>query len=365
MDQAFAPGTTGQDGRARRMLTARANTHLVTTVGVTTVAGFLQALVAQSITADDLVAASHASDEGFLFLNLDSTTSLPIDYEMLEQLNTSGTIHIPASVQGATTSFHFKGCSIGADDSLPFLQLLKQALDNPQSVTAPKYFHSLFEFTGQGIFESMAYGYRVMNKTAFPDRAALIAAFTAAGFTEELDGTPVPAANWSKWIKSKLQLAPANSHKLPFNFPVTISPSAGGVSAIADLHAECRSRAEHFTYVLTVTGGPIPPDLPGRVALLQTELASDPKFQSTHAYPIYQRMHFADFNDFFNGFSWRATLQGNTLNFVGTHYVYTLLIPILKPGTADELIYNYYPVTGAPVMNFEEDNASFVLFGVA
>ncbi len=364
MDYAFAPGTTAQDGRLRRMLTARANIKVITTAGVSTVADFLQALVAQSVTADDLIAGSHASDEGFLFIDLDSTTSQPINYEMLEKVDTSGTINIPTGVKGANTSFHFKGCAIGSDDSLPFLTLLKKALDNPQSVTAPKYFHSLFEYNGQGIFESMAYGYRVMSKAAYPNRAALIADFTAAGFTEELDGTAVDPAKWSKWIRPTLKLAPANSHKVKFDFPVTIAPAAGGISAISDLQAECRSRAERYTYALTVSSGPIPADLPGRVALLQTEMSSDPVFQSSHDYPVYQRMHFSDFNAFFTGFSWKASLTGKTLNFVGTHYVYTLVIPILKPATTDELIYNYYPVTGAPVINFLEDNASFKLFGV-
>lgn len=363
MDYAFAPGMTAQDARLRRLLTARANTTVITTAGVTTVANFLQALVTQSVTADDLIAGSHASDEGFLFLDLDPTTTQPINYEMLEKVNSSGTINIPASVKGANTSFHFKGCSIGSDDSLPFLTLLKKALDNPQSVTAPKYFHSLFEYIGQGIFESMAYGYRIMSKTAYTTRAALIADFTAAGFTQELDGTPVDPAKWSTWVRPTLNLAPAHSHKVKFNFPVAIVPPAGGVSAISDLQAECRSRAEIYTYALTVSG-PIPPDLPGRIALLQTEMSSDPLFQSTHDYPVYQRMHFSDFNSFFAGFSWAVTLTGNVLNFVGTHYVYTLLIPVLKPGTTNELIYNYYPVTGAPVMNFAEDNASFKLFGV-
>jgi hypothetical protein len=363
MDYAFAPGTTPQDGRLRRLLTARANTTLISKKGVSTVAGFLKTLVAQSVTADDIVVGSHASDEGFLWIALDPTTAQPINFETLQKVDASKTINIPASIRSATTSLHFKGCTIGSDDSLPFLTLLKSALDNPQSVTAPKYFHSLFEYIGQGVFESMSYSYQIKSKTAYTTTAALIADFVAAGFTEELDGTAVDPAKWTAWIQPTMKLAPANKDKVVFNFPVSIVPPAGGVSAIPDLPAECRSRAEKYTYDLTVSSGPIPADLPGRVALLQTEMASDPMFQASHDYPVYQRMHFTDFNDFFAGFDWACTLNGKTLNFVGTHYVYTLVIPILKPGTTDELIYNYYPKTGTPVMNFLEDNAAFDLFG--
>src|SRR5665213_143646 len=154
MDYAFAPGTTAQDGRLRRMFTARTNTQLISKAGVATLADFLSELQTQGFTAGDLVAGSHASDEGFLFLRLDSTTQPPasgstkfepVDYEMLEAVDTSKTINIPASVKGTDTSFHFKGCAIGSDDSLPFLTLLKHALDTPGNVTAPKYFHGLYE----------------------------------------------------------------------------------------------------------------------------------------------------------------------------------------------------------------------------
>lgn len=358
------------------MLTARANTQLISKAGVATLADFLNELQTQAFTAEDLIAGSHASDEGFLFLRLDSTTQPPspgstkfepVDYEMLEVVDASKTINIPAGVKGADTSFHFKGCAIGSDDSLPFLTLLKHALDNPSSVTAPKYFHGLYEFAKLGIFEFMSYGYRIMSPTPFADIPSLIAAFIAEGFTEELDGTAVPDPSWTTWIKSSLKLAPADSHKVQFNFPVTISPAAGGISAIPDVHAECRSRAEKFPYDLTVTGA-MPPDNPSKIALLQSEMPLDPTFVDTHPYPVYQRMHFADFDSFWNGLTWKvASVKGNVIHFVGKHYVYTVVVPVLTPGTSattNELIYNFYPVTGAPVMNFLEDNAAFDLFGV-
>lgn len=364
MDFTFCPGTTSFEGLLRGVLGVRSNTTLITKPTVTTVEKFLNELFSSSLQGGDLIGGSHASDEGFLFLALDDTTTpLPVNWDMLVAVDTSKTINIPAAVRSPDTNFHFKGCSIGSDDSLPFLTLLKSALDNPQSVTAPKYFYHLFFFSKTGVFESMAYGYRLMSKTAYASRAALIADYKAASFTEELDGTPVPDANWSTWIKASLELKPARSHKVQFNFPVTINPAAGGISAIPHMDAECRSRREHFTY--TITGGTFPTSQADRETFLKNTMSGDSDFQSSHPYPIYRRLHFTDFDSFFDGFSWAFTVKGSALNAVGTHFVYTVIVPILKPGTTDELIYNFYPAGGGtPVMNFLEDNAAFTMFGI-
>lgn len=345
------------------MFTARGNTTLVSPSGATSIEDFFNSLVSSSLTAEDLVVGSHASDEGFLFLALDSShTALPIKFEDLQAVQTSGTIKIPASVRGPDTKFHVKGCAIGSDDSLPFLTLLKQVLDNPAQVTAPKFFHGLYEFTRVGIFEFMGNDFRIVSKDAFPTRAALVAAFQAAGLTL-LDGSAVPAADIDKWVKRTLQLKPAVSHKVPFSFPVKIVPAVGSRSAIDNLQAQCRSKAEQYTYSLD-TGSAPPADPAARLAAMKTSLSAEPDQQSTHDYPIYARLHYASFDDFFDRQKWRVTLSGTVQNWVGTHFVYTLVIPIVKPATTDELIFNYYPFSGgAPVINFAEDNANFTLFG--
>ncbi len=46
----------------------------------------------------------------------------------------------------------------------------------------------------------------------------------------------------------------------------------------------------------------------------------------------------------------------------GQHYAYKVRIPVTKTGS-DKLIFNYYPKTGTPTINFVEDNAQFELFG--
>jgi len=370
MDFGFAPGTTPWEGFLRDMLKARNNTTLIDKRGKRTVADFLGELVAEAVSAEDLVPGSHASDEGAVFLALDSSTGVPVDYEALETVKTNGTINIPAAIRSATTSVHFKGCRLGNDDALPYLQLLKEALDNPTSVTAPKFFHGLYELSGGpsagAVFEYMAYPYTVMNITPYPDTASLVAAFVAEGFTEQLDGTPVPDDNFKTWVKSSLKLKPARAHKVQFNFPVAITPATGGRNALSNLKAECRSRAETYPYTLSWTG-PIPPAKADQLALVKTAVTAEPTMQSTHAYPMYQRMHFPDFDSFWDGMSWQVSVKGSNIIAIGTHYVYTLVIPILVPGTSattQELLFNFYPTSGTPVMNFEEDNATYDMFGV-
>jgi hypothetical protein len=370
MDSAFVPGTSGYENRLRTMLQRRTTTHVIATPGLTTFTDFLGELSLLGLTVDALVPGSHASDEGFMFLALDqsivgtiSQKTSPVNYEMLDQANTNGTITIPAGVMISTTNVHFKGCRLGSDNSLPFLTLFKQALGNPNKVTAPKYFHGLADTTTGGVFEFMMYSYRVMSPTAFADRAALIAAFVAQNFTQELDGTAVPAASWSKWIRQSLQVKPATADEVKFGFPVVLNPATGGFGAFV-INAQCRSRLENFPYRIT-TPATLPTATADQITLINTTMKTlDPLMQSTHAYPMYQRMNFPDFDSFWSGMTWTPAIDGADLTAVGTHYVYTVLIPILKPGTTNQLLFNYYPPTGAPTMNFLEDNATYTMFGV-
>ena len=56
---------------------------------------------------------------GFPFLALDSShRTVPVSYDDLQAVDTSGSIHIPSGVRSPGTKFHFKGCTIGSDDSL-------------------------------------------------------------------------------------------------------------------------------------------------------------------------------------------------------------------------------------------------------
>jgi hypothetical protein len=132
--------------------------------------------------------------------------------------------------------------------------------------------------------------------------------------------------------------------------------------------ASCASSCCGWT--IDMTGKTIPPDKPGRLALLKPSLLSSPRMQPppAHPFPYYARMGFNDFKSFYDGLVWDVSLNGTApnqhLEYVGLQHIYRLEIPIVKKGTT-QVIYNYYPATGAPVMHFKEDNASFEMFGVA
>ena len=58
-----------------------------------------------------------------------------------------------------------------------------------------------------------------------------------------------------------------------------------------------------------------------------------------------------------------GTTKRYSLQYVGSRYRYRLEVPITKPGTND-LIYNFYPDSGTPIVNFSETNDPFKLFGL-
>jgi hypothetical protein len=96
-------------------------------------------------------------------------------------------------------------------------------------------------------------------------------------------------------------------------------------------------------------------------------LALRPEYKDSHPYPVFKRYGHKKLTDFTNGFKWKMTdSPGKTkqysLQYVGSRYRYRLEVPITKPGT-NELIYNFYPDSGASTINFSETNDPFNFFG--
>ena len=211
MDWGFAPGATAWENVMRDMLGRRPNTRVSHLIGNESIMDFFKNLNRSGVQADDLIVASHATDEGVLFIDLDALRSGgPATFEALEAVESSHTIEIPAGVRKSTTRFHVKGCRIGADDCVPYLNKLKAALGNPKQVTAPKFFHGVYKGT-YGLFEWMGHNYELVVKDAFKKRADLVAAFQKKKFTR-LDGTPVDDADIDKWVPRNVQLAPGAGH---------------------------------------------------------------------------------------------------------------------------------------------------------
>jgi hypothetical protein len=383
MDYAFVPGGTSYEQELQRLMQNRApKTTLINKNGVNTVADFLQELVSQNLTGGDLILGAHASSSDF-FMPFDAATTTRTDYEKIEALSAAGTIHIPSSVRGPNTSVHLKGCRIG-DTARPLLSAIKAAMDNPQQVTAPRFFHVLIDDAGQGVFEYMRYSYEVTtpDPKKFDKRADLVVAFQSPPqpFMQGVEaGKPqvaVPKANFEKWVPTQAQLDSLNDEvKLDFTvnldpFVIRLNPVTGKKLTIKVIWHSAIFTAfpDTFIWKIDMTGKMVPSDKAGQLALLQPSMQTDPKmkFPPAHPFPYYVRYGFPDFASFFAGFDWTPTLvidgSKQTLTFVGTEYIYRLEIPVVKTGTST-LIYNYYPNSGGPTMNFREDNATYEMFG--
>jgi hypothetical protein len=94
-----------------------------------------------------------------------------------------------------------------------------------------------------------------------------------------------------------------------------------------------------------------------------------PEYQDAHAFPVYRRYGYAKLDDFVDNIVWNMNYQAGkvkqyTLQYVGTRFRYRLQVPITTPGTS-QLIYNFYPDTGTPDVNFSETNDPFHFFGTA
>lgn len=355
MHQGFAPGATAWEATMREVFNRRKDTRASLLAGNENIEDFFRNLNRNNVVADDLLVGSHASNEGILFLDLDAKRSGQVStYEVLEEVAADDTLEIPVGIKKSTTRFHVKGCRIGADECRPYLTLLKRALGNKTPVTAPRFFHGFYR-GALGHFEWMGHSYEVKSKDAFRSRDDLVKAFQQARFTR-LDGSAVEDADINRWVRRELILSPAAQHVVALSVPVRIVPRTGDLSAIDNVGSQCRSEREIYTHIA--------PGL-NTQAKLKTALQAEDMFKPTHAFPFFKRQRFATFDDWFNGKSWAFTPRTNTWR--GTHFVYTLVIPVTKPAKppapTNELIFNFYPPTGDPTMNFHEDNAAFNLFG--
>ena len=377
MNYAFIPGIEPEFDALRTVIAKRANTQIVGGPGVVTVEDFLTHLdvLIQTLgiaKADDLIAGSHGTAEGQLFLRLDSIvpatskfTAIPATYEDLVTVDTSKSIRIPPNVSTPNTSFRLEGCSLGSDGSVPFLQMLKQALGSPKSVSAPRYIHSLHTLDGVNFYEFMKYEFWIFGKdngtNALPDRDAVLAAFAAAGYKFS-DGSSVPPKSWDDWLPSasKLNLDPTIPQNLEVPIPVTLQKADG--LPVPGALGNWVSGIEKIT-LPPQTGSTIPKDNAAAAAALLVSLPSDQTFGDHYAYPVYKRYHFQKLEDFVKGWNWSVSHASTTeLRFIGTRYRYELWIPVTEPGT-DHLIYNYYPETGSPIIHFTVGNQP-KLFGV-
>jgi len=362
VDYGFAPGSTAQDRRARNLFARRANTKLVAPKSLATVRGFAELLrTSGTVTRpiDDALIGAHANSEGWIFIPMFAKQKGGTNFETLEKTlaDPAKSIAIDDTVIGYSTgdpimhSLHFKGCNIGKAPA--FLTKFREALGDHVMVTAPKHFHGIYENTAYGTFEYMAYEFQVRNKTYFPNRAAILAAFEGGGFTY-LDGTDVPTADWSGWVPAK-KVNKSVTTPLSSTLGVTI-----GKRKTIETERQYRVTPLKFTWSITYSGGPPPKTTADQQAAFEASVGADDGFQSTHDYPWYERLGYADLAEFFAGYTWKHSAPKKTLFTTGTRVEYTVLLPITD--AAGDLVFNFHPLSTtpyAPVTNLSETDSDY------
>jgi hypothetical protein len=352
MDYAFVPGSDSQAGNVRMMLARRTQT---TTIAAqrrrTTVQQFINHLnTTASITKPigNLLLGAHANSEGEIFITMFTGQRGGTTWDVLEQsLNTAAnSIAIPDTLIGFTapppTAFlHFKGCNAGKQR--PFLVKLKEALGDHVNVTAPKHFHDIFFDTRYGVWESMAYEFRLQRPqaSAFTTVPGARAAFHGASLTL-INGTAIPRENWDTWIPDTVNVSRSSRWNVPANIG-----SGFGRRTTADTTQEFRVDPTTFHVVITSSAT----DDAQRKADLQADLAGRTRFQSTHSFPMYQELGYASLSSFVNGYTWKFTASGSSLDCLGSRIIYTSVIPIRDPADAlnGNLIFNFYPNAGSTI----------------
>ena len=326
----------------------------------------------------DLYIGTHAGSDGFLFLRLfrgqvdvlGNPTDVT-DYEVLTQAVNSPSR--PARIQDSlvdfhratppapdpapTHSVHIKGCNIGRDrfnptatPRAPFLVRLKEAFGGNVNVTAPKHFHGLIpETTHNGTFEFMEQELIVRTKAVparggfggFANRDDLIDAYKAATLHYH-DGTAIPDADWQTLVPRRM----VDNRAIR-----TTIPLGRTVERLTSLPINKQFRIELERVEWTITQSSLPTDRSQRLTLLTTSITADPRFATTHAWPLYERRGFRDVASYMDGHHWSFSVNGDTMTCIGRRFDYTVVLPIVDrtvtPPASRPLIFNFYPGTGS------------------
>lgn len=364
MNYAYVPptGDAEYDKAARMIEALRPDTTVLSSPA--NLADFLQTTDGLSISfpADDLLLHAHGDSEGELFISVDSNTA-PTTYEDLQRVNKSKQINIPPHVLKPTTKFRMVSCLIGTDSCLPYLRLLMQALGNPQRVSAPRFIHTYVSLDGKNVFEFMKYVFRLMSKT-LPSRDEIVKKFKAAGNSSDpqfryIDGSKIPDANWEQWVPAA---SAVNSRTYKTDFPVTLA----GPLLPTTFEAEWKLSTDWYTSDPVIFLGSKPPPSESEALAQLADALGGGNLDSSHPFPVYKRYHHDSLSEFIASWMWRANGANGKftiVTYVGSRSRYEIWVPITKPGT-NELIYNYFPESGAPTINFDESNQPFKLFGV-
>ncbi len=368
MDYGFAPGSSAHHVNLRSTLTRRPSTTLVNRRDVVTIHDFIDRLeIDPAVTPPigDMVIGTHAASKGFMTIRLSRGQAGFSDFEGVHDSIGAGSdsVAIPDALIGfasggaVTHNFHIKGCNVGRDrtdtsrtPAAPFLVKIKEALGDHVNVTAPKHFHGLDPASGVGMFEYMAYEFKLgVTPTVgargklrgFADRDAALAAFRAGGFTY-LGNVAVGNADWIPLIPNDITKTKNESIKVPLGTTI-------GTRQTMNVRRQFRFETDDVDWTLTFpNAADIPSDKPGRLAQLRADIPRDDRFKPTHPFPQYERLGFTSFTDFFAGYHWSFGTSKRDLVCKGVRFIYTVLLPIVDRTTGN-VIFNFYPDVGSTI----------------
>ncbi len=192
----------------------------------------------------------------------------------------------------------------------------------------------------------MAYEFMIRRPTPFPNRAAVLAAYRAAGF-KLFNVTPVPNAHWDTAISAGTKWLPRRIRRgSSWTVSANLETPIGRRTTVDTTH---EFRVAPVTFRIAITSSATTDA--NRKRDLQSELASRPRFQpSQTTYPLYEELGYASITEFIDGYDWNFTaLKGGQLQCQGSRIMYTVAIPILDPADPlnGNLIANFYPNRGS------------------
>jgi hypothetical protein len=361
MDYAFAPGATGYDKLARLLLSNRPDTTLVSQRGMNSIAQFfdyLHTTAAVTKPVGDLYVSSHGNDKAWMKIHLDAAQTTATSFEVAAAAVLSGSVTIPSDLNHSGVDLtdmkiNLRGCRIGA--AWPFVDTIKAAFGDESPVTAPKHFHKLQKLGSTGMMEFLFYGFSIVSKTAYADKAATAAAFEAANLTYHDDATVVPPALWTDWIPTDVSIG----HRTGLAVTLDLGQTLGASTSISQTVDFRHDNPDYAYGILGLPAMPAPADLLDalRTALNEDAAEDGSTFSDEHPFPTFERFSQADIDDFVDNLDWKFSWDAkkSKLICVGRQHEYTVLVPItdpfdLKTGT---LIYDFYPPAASAVAPFD------------
>jgi hypothetical protein len=337
-----------------------------------TVKEFFDALAANSgVTkpVSGLLIGSHANNDGWFQERFSPKQTRDTTYDEVIRVFTadSQAYRIPASLHTNATppvKLRLIGCQAGKAPEM--LRVLKRVMGGVVQVVGSKFFYEALTYPRHGGFISFRYGFEAYSPTQITKLADLVTLFTrrAAAHPADfrfIDGTPVPASQWAKWLPKR------GFNNARHNFGASHGRLSQKIGKYRVLPLQIQTRHSRRQVAHTVPNMTQPTSLAAGRADLKAKLPNLAEFKTTHEFPAFRRKGNPTLADYVDSFDWAFQQNGTSTDCIGTRHDYSILAPVKVPqaGTSWErqrLMFHFYPAAGTshPLLNgdFTEDQPS-------